>query len=201
VVLVVCALSAELRYFRSGGAADVLACGVGPVEAAIAVARMLATKHYDIVINAGIAGAFPGRARVGDALLIASETLADFGLEGGGPMSLPGGAVLVERADADADLVARCTSPELRCGTGLTVAQVTTTKQTGTRLASRYDADVESMEGFSVLRAAADAGVPALEVRGISNYVGDRASSEWDFTAGTRATAAALEHVFARLAL
>jgi futalosine hydrolase len=50
------------------------------------------------------------------------------------------------------------------------------------------------------LRAAALAGVPALEVRGISNYVGDRAQSEWDFGAGTKALHAALSDVLARIA-
>jgi futalosine hydrolase len=55
------------------------------------------------------------------------------------------------------------------------------------------------MEGFSVLRAAAVARIPALEVRGVSNYVGDRASAQWDFAAGARAAAIALESVLDRL--
>jgi futalosine hydrolase len=50
-----------------------------------------------------------------------------------------------------------------------------------------------------VLRAAAVANVPAIEVRGISNYVGDRAMSEWDFAAGARAAARALEAVLERI--
>jgi futalosine hydrolase len=82
---------------------------------------------------------------------------------------------------------------------GLTVAAVTTTDATARRLRTRYEAEVESMEGFSVLRAAAVANVPAIEVRGISNYVGDRAASEWDFAAGARATARALEAVLERI--
>jgi futalosine hydrolase len=55
------------------------------------------------------------------------------------------------------------------------------------------------MEGFSVLRAARHSGIPALEVRGISNYVGDRAQSAWDFSAGARAAGAALEAVLDRI--
>jgi futalosine hydrolase len=51
------------------------------------------------------------------------------------------------------------------------------------------------MEGFSVLRAAAQAGVPALEVRGISNYVGPRETSEWNFNAGAQAAARALDAI------
>ncbi len=38
---------------------------------------------------------------------------------------------------------------------------------------------VEAMEGFGVLRAAALAGVPALEVRAISNAIGEADRSRW----------------------
>lgn len=194
-----CALPAELRFFRKRDGVEILACGVGPVEAAVATARALASARCEAVVNAGIAGAFPGRARVGEAVIVVTEWLADLGLEGGSPLTLPDGAMLVERAEADPRLVARCAGLPYRLGSGLTVAQVTATRRTGERLSSRYGADVESMEGFSVLRAAAQFDVPALEVRGISNIVGDRAESAWDFAAGARAAADALTAVLARI--
>jgi futalosine hydrolase len=199
VILVVCALLPELKYVTRREGVEIAASGVGPVEAAIATTSALARRTYDAVVNAGIAGAFRERARIGEALLVTDEALADFGLEGGGPLALPDGAALVERASADAALLQRCMPLGLRRGTGLTVATVTTTDATAARLSLRYDADVESMEGFSVLRAAAVARVPALEVRGVSNYVGGRARAEWDFAAGARAAAAALDAVLERL--
>ena len=42
------------------------------------------------------------------------------------------------------------------------------------------DAPVEAMEGFGVLRAAALAGVPALELRAVSNAVGEEDRARWD---------------------
>ncbi|MBD5654534.1 MAG: hypothetical protein IAI50_05060, partial [Candidatus Eremiobacteraeota bacterium] len=116
-------------------------------------------------------------------------------LEGGGDIALPGGEQLVDCERASDGLVAAVRSLEVAVETGVTVSQVTTTDATALRLQTRYAAGVESMEGFSVLRAAAVAGVPALEVRGISNYVGERETSEWDFAAGARATANALDAV------
>ena len=199
MVLVVCALLPELRYFEPRDGVELFGCGVGPVEAAAETARKLAERRYDAVINAGIAGAFRQRARIGDAILIADEMLAELGLEGGGTLSLPGGATLVERCAADGALFAQAGASGLATGRGLTVAQITTTDTTARRLRDRYAADVESMEGFSVLRAAALAHVPAIELRGISNYVGDRAASEWSFEAGARAAAAGLGAVLDRL--
>jgi futalosine hydrolase len=43
---------------------------------------------------------------------------------------------------------------------------------------------VEAMEGFGVLRAAALAGVPAVEVRAISNAIGEDDRSLWDVEGG-----------------
>jgi futalosine hydrolase len=199
VILIVCALLPELAYVARRPGTEIVAGGVGPVEAAVATASALARNPYDAVVNAGIGGAFRDRAKVGDALIVGRETLADFGLEGGGAPSLPDGATLVERELADAALLERCAGLGIPLGAGLTVSSVTTTDATASRLWERYGADVESMEGFSVLRAAAVARVPALEVRGISNYVGDRARAEWNFAAGARATAAALDAILERL--
>jgi futalosine hydrolase len=199
MILVVCALAQELRHYIAPAHVRILAVGVGPVEAAIGTARALATDRFTHVVNAGIGGVFRGFGHVGDAFAIGNETLADFGLEGGGAMTLPGGATLQERADADAALLSVAGTLALPIAAGLTVAQVTTTDATAARLQRRYDVAVESMEGFSVLRAAADAGIPAVEVRGISNYVGDRDHSAWDFDAGARATARVLAAIVSEL--
>jgi len=197
VILVVCALAAELRFYEAPAEVALLAAGVGPVESAIAISRALARTEYDAVIHAGIAGAYRDSARVGDVRLVVHDTLADFGLEGGGTLALPDGT-LVASAAADPGLVARIGDvlPQAR---GLTVTAVTATEATGARLRSRYGHDVETMEGFAILRACEIARVRAVGVRGISNYIGDRASSAWDFAAGARATATALAAVVGRL--
>lgn len=199
MILVVCALAAELRAFARRPGVEVFAGGIGPVEAALATARHLALAPYEAVLNVGLGGAFRGAARIGDALLVTHETFADFGLENGVSLTLPEGATLVEHVAADARLLASCDGLGLAPMRGLTVSQVTATDATAARLYERYGADVESMEGFAVLRAAALAKVPALELRGISNYVGERTRAEWNFEAGARAAARALDAVLDHL--
>jgi len=79
---------------------------------------------------------------------------------------------------------------------GVTVARVTSSEETATRLARDLDAQVESMEGFAALRAAQRAGVPAIELRGISNRCGLRSASNWDFAAGVAGLRGILEAFF-----
>ena len=52
---------------------------------------------------------------------------------------------------------------------------------TSARLGGATGCEVEAMEGFAVLRACELAGVPALEVRAISNAIGELDRSRWQF--------------------
>ena len=59
--------------------------------------------------------------------------------------------------------------------------------------------DVEAMEGFGVLRAAVVAGVPAVELRAVSNRVNERDRSRWRFQDALDALADAVPRVLAAL--
>lgn len=182
MILVVAAVSKELDWLNSRAGVEVLITGVGPVDAAARVSKALTQAHYEVVINAGIAGAMPGVAKVGDAVVIGEEMLA-LEQESGEPISLPQGNVLANRVPSDAALTEMVTSLGFPLVRGITVTHVTSSDATAMQLHSR-GAEVETMEGFAVLRAAQLAGVPAIELRGISNIVGDRRNSGWDFEAG-----------------
>ncbi len=195
MILIVCALAQELASFEAPAHIDVVPVGVGPVEAALGAARALATKRYALAINVGIGGGFRGRAAVGDAVAVAHDHFADLGREDAGALALPDGYELVGTAASDERLMALYRSGALgaHVGAGITSATITTSDARADLLAARFAPHVESMEGFAVLRAAELAGVPALELRGISNLVGDRERGDWDFRAGTSAAVRALD--------
>jgi futalosine hydrolase len=191
-ILVVCAVAQELAALPARPGVDVVAVGVGPVEAALGTLRALAAARYDGVINAGIAGGFRERCTVGDVVVCSREDYADLGLEDGSAFPLPGGLELVRQVEADAELLRPFLAGRIPVivGRGVTSATVTSTTARALALAYRFRADVESMEGFAVLRAAQLAGVPAIEIRGVSNLVGERESNGWDFRSGALAAVA-----------
>ncbi|HTU71194.1 MAG TPA: futalosine hydrolase [Candidatus Baltobacteraceae bacterium] len=182
MILLVSATAQELDWLGPRAGVETLTCGIGPVDAAARVARALAEQQYDMLVNAGIAGAFAGVAHVGDGVVVGEE-LYELQLESGAPLVLPFGNLLAERIPSDAPLIEAISGLGFPLVRGITVSQVTTTDATAQRLRAR-GAEIESMEGFAVLRAAQLAGIPAIEVRGISNIVGDRSKGEWDFEAG-----------------
>jgi len=159
MILVVAATERELV---SVDGAQALCCGIGPVEAALSTASALARERPDAVLHVGIAGApdlEPG------SVVIGSE--AFYGDIVDAASTLP----RVERAHPAAALVeaARRALPDARV---LPIA-------TCSRVGGGGPCEVEAMEGFSVLRAAELAGVPAVEVRTISNRPEDADRGLW----------------------
>ena len=180
MILVVAATEAELA---GAAGAETLVCGIGPVEAAAATARTLAERRPDAVLNVGIAGA-TGIAP--PALVIGSEArYCD--ISGDLAARIP----RIERVEPDPGLVARARAalPEAL------VRPIGTTAYVG----RGTDCEVEAMEGFAVLRAAALAGVPAIEVRAVSNTVDELDRARWRFDDALAALADAVQRVLAGL--
>jgi futalosine hydrolase len=71
-----------------------------------------------------------------------------------------------------------------RMGPLATVATCSGTDEAARAVARRTDALAEAMEGAAVVHAARRLGVPAIELRAISNMTGDRAAQQWDLSRG-----------------
>jgi futalosine hydrolase len=161
-ILVVAATSRELV---SGGDWDSLQCGVGPVDAAAATAAAIAARRPAAILHVGIAGARRSCGLLPATFVIGSESrYCDLDVPAEwAPGSVAASPVLlaaVRRLLPD--------SPALPIGTSA-------------RVGGSTGCDVEAMEGFGVLRAAQLAGVPAIEVRAISNVIEERDRRHWHF--------------------
>ncbi|MFI6156142.1 futalosine hydrolase [Kitasatospora sp. NPDC051170] len=191
-------------YRSLGAAVDVLAAGVGPAAAAAGASAALAARPYALVVSAGIAGGFAPHAPVGATVLADAIVAADLGAETpegfadvtelgfGTVRHTPPPAVLALAAQA----LASGAPGDPVLGPVLTVSTVTGTAERAAALAARHPgAAAEAMEGFGVAEAAARHGLPALELRTVSNPVGPRDRAAWRIGEAL----AALERAFAAL--
>lgn len=194
MILLACAVDAELAFWRPRDDVTTLAMGVGPVEAAGALAAELARREYRLVVNAGLGGALDGAAEIGDGVVIAEDAI-ELDLETGHPIALPRGERVVDRARSDPKLADGLRERGFAVLRGITVARVTSSAATAQRL-SALGVQIESMEGFAALRTAERAGVPAIEIRGVSNRCGPRESSGWSFAAGIAGLQRILDALF-----
>lgn len=172
-------VAATVRELAGAEGAATLACGIGPVEAAAASARALAERRPDLLLHVGIAG---GRGIPASQLVIGSEAVYEDALAGG---------LVPQREHPDPRLVeaAERALPEARI---LPIG-------TSARVGGTSDCQVEAMEGFAVLRSARLAGVPAVEVRAVSNEIGEPDRKRWRFDDALSALDAALPKLLSAL--
>ncbi len=176
MILVVAATERELAGADS---AATLACGIGPVEAAARTAQALAARSPSAVLHVGIAGA---RGIAAPQLVIGSEAVYE---------DAAGGALIPSRERPDAGLLERARR-------ALPDAQVLPIG-TSARVGGTTGCAVEAMEGFAVLRSAALAGVPAVEVRAVSNEIDEADRARWLFDDALAALAQAIPLLLAEL--
>jgi nucleoside phosphorylase len=161
-----------------------LRCGIGPVDAAIATAAAIAEDRPAAILHVGIAG-------VRRALALAPATLVIGTVSHYDDLHLPAGrATPVIHADPALLAAAQRALPHAQQRAIATSA----------RVGGSRTCDVEAMEGFGVLRAAALADIPAIEVRVISNHMEEEDRARWHFAEAFAAITAATPSLVAEIA-
>lgn len=202
-ILVVCAVVEEAQAVEAGRSLrhelDVLVCGVGPAAAAAATARTIAEnsqmgRAYDVVVNAGICGAFEGRAEIGDVLIATDSVHAELGV------ALPWRFQPIDEIGFGTNRIGCNTVLTVAVGgvrgEVLTLASITGSDGLAAELAHRYPQAIgEAMEGFGVATAAQQAGLPFAEIRTVSNYIGDREVGKWDWDAALKSLTTAIREL------
>jgi futalosine hydrolase len=181
----------------AAGEVVVVAGGVGPASAAACAGAAILIERPDVVLSAGVAGGFGGRAAIGDVVVADVVVHADLGAEspdGFRSIADLGLGKATVRLDERVTAVAAARTGAV-VGAVLTVSTVTGSDERAAELADRHRPVAEAMEGAGVLAAARAHGLPFGEIRAVSNRVGRRDRAAWDLPAALEA----LRGAFARL--
>ncbi len=167
-------------------------CGVGKVNASHSATLMLENYAVEFLVLFGIGGAYIP-LNTGDIAVAENENYAEEGIltgEGWNPMEFMGLPLLQNEKDyyntfpMDADLIRLAFSASKKCGFNVvkgnfvTVSMCSGTRMMGEILKERFNGICENMEGAAVAHICALYGVPAVEIRGISNIIEER--KEWN---------------------
>lgn len=164
--------------------ADVVT-GVGLLAAGYHIQKAITTRRPDLVIQAGVAGAFDRSAPLGTVVVVGEDIPADVGVEEGDAF----------RSVFDMGLADREKPPYVsgflqnreagRTITGVAVVRAITVQEITTRperieyYRQTYHPYLESMEGAALHYVCLQEGVPFLQIRALSNYVGERDKRNW----------------------
>lgn len=160
-------------------------CGIGPAAAAFGVTRLINECFTDIVVLTGIGGTYePDTFKIGNAVFAKKEVFGDLGRcsqDGIEPIVIDGNEI-----KKDYDLLKTLPSfvKEAMQNTGqmcnmATVSCASSSMQRACLISRLYGSQIENMEGASAAMVCQHYGIPFVEIRGISNTVGDVDKKNW----------------------
>lgn len=180
-----------------------LVTGVGSMATAWAITNWFSLNPKpDLAINSGIAGSFRADIRIGEVVLPVSDcfadagveadngflTLAEAGLENPDKFPFAGGRITTGNRFIDR------AAERLRTVDAISVNTATGYIPTRQRLVSKFNPDVETMEGAAFFYVCKRLDVPFMAFRSVSNMVEARDKSRWNIPLALDNLALELQH-------
>ncbi len=185
-VLIVSATHFEIKPFlEKNKPVEALITGVGTAATVFYLTQKILEKKYDCIIQAGIAGTFSGRFNLGETVMVKEDTFADVGIEENGKFQTlfetgftgkndfpyTGGWLINNHILFEKNI--------LPVAKAITVNRVTDNDLQNKANKEKFSAGIESMEGAAFHYVCLQQKINFLQLRSISNRVGERDKSKW----------------------
>ncbi len=185
-ILVLAATANEIQPFRDiHPNADTCITGVGSPHTMYYLMKALAKTKYDLVLQCGVAGTFQSDMPLGSVVLVEKDCFADLGANEKDAFHTLHDLGLANKNNfpyLQGWLVNKnpfLKSSDLPHAKAITVNLLSNDPVWMERLKQAYQPDIETMEGAALHLVCLMEGVQFLQIRGISNLVGDRNKSNW----------------------
>lgn len=163
---------------------------IGLTAATFSITRLALTQPTDLIIQAGIAGSFENGYQPGEVVLIDTEQQADLGVFENEQWK---NIFDLQLTDENEDPYKKGVLPNpyinhfnflgIRKVAGISVNTISTDTATISRIQLSYPVPViESMEGAALHFVGRQLQIPFVQLRSLSNQVGERDKSRWHFT-------------------
>lgn len=162
--------------------------GVGLTAAAIAITRLALQYSPDLIIQTGIAGCFQEHLSIGDVVFIQSDRQADLGVWENDQWKNVHDLSLINSNEFPYtnELLINPYLPafdfmQLPQVMAVSVNQITTDQRMISHWKNQRPAPtIESMEGAALHESCLKLNVPFLQLRAVSNYIGERNKAHWN---------------------
>lgn len=164
---------------------EVLITGAGSPQTLFQLCRRFSIADYQMVIQAGIAGSFNTNLSIGEVVAVKRDRFADLAIVEENKMNdlLEAGLVKNEDLPFCAGWLPN-SRPMLNLNSlkwvhAVTVNLAGKTPWLTEKIVNKYHPDIESMEGAAFHFACREFKQPFLQLRAISNQVGERDKTKW----------------------
>lgn len=187
-ILLIAATQDEIELFiNTYSNVDILITGVGTPATIYHLQKRLQQVDYDLVIQAGIAGAFSTELSLGETVLIKQDTFGDLGAEEKRIFTSFFTSGLIDAHQfpfADSWLINKSEGllkySTLNWVKAVTINKVSDNFLQKLQLIDNFDPQIESMEGAALHYVCLQEEIPFVQIRAVSNYVGERDKSKWE---------------------
>lgn len=162
----------------------VLVTGLGLTATAYHLTKAVATKDFDCMIQAGLAGSLSEDFPLSEVVVVEKDCLADQGVVENNSFQSGFDLNLIQNNQPWTDGWLQNPHTALVKQTGLVSVNSASVNEitTNARRIEHYretGAQIESMEGAALHYVALMENLPFLQLRSISNFVGERDKSKW----------------------
>ena len=164
--------------------------GIGIINTSFYLALSIEKIKPDVIIQVGIGGGFENsKLQIGDIVFAKKEIFADFGIEKNDKIINPPFFVMSHKQikrnyNTDKKIFNyfynQLKNTNIKFGNFLTKSSITTSKTKASILRNQFNAIVENMEGVAAAHIAYLCNIPFLEIRTISNFVGETDRRLWN---------------------
>ena len=160
--------------------------GVGMMATSFSLTKLIMEEKPDLLLQVGMAGCFDTSVKLGKVVLVEKDFAGDLGVEENGKWKDLFNLKLekpnyppFEKSALPNPHIEKLNLLKLKTVRGITVNEITTRKERMKQLIKKYDPVTESMEGAALHYVCRCTGTPFLQIRAISNYIGERDKSKW----------------------
>lgn len=198
--LLVAATAKEIKPFiqqyqkgKIASEVDIIISGIGLTATSYYITKQLFLKKYDCVIQAGVAGCFDTRIPLGTVVTVKQDTVADESVVELQSLKsifdlglLPHNRYPYKKGWLINPFKELIRMAGLRAVNGISVNQISTNRQMIGFYRKQFRPVTESMEGAALHYACLMEHVPFLQIRSISNYIGERNKKKWNMKASVQ---------------
>ena len=161
--------------------------GIGLLASSVSLMKMFVQETPSLIIQVGIAGCFDKKVPLGKVFAVKDDFAGDIGvMENKNWKDLfdlkldKANDAPYEKKSLPNPWLSQYNLLKLPTKKGVTVNTISTDKNKIDLYSGRYKATLESMEGAALHYMGRDLNIPFIQIRAVSNYVGERNKAKWN---------------------
>lgn len=164
---------------------EIVVTGIGIACTAYTITKAVALNRPALLVQAGVAGSLDEGLSLASVVAVSSDCIGDIGVRQDGKfqslfdLQLPGVNVSPWVSGSLPNHTPLVQNTGLHAVKGVTVNEITTSAERIDYYRHKLGASLESMEGAAMHYVALQEKLPFLQLRSISNFIGERDKTKW----------------------